>query len=303
MKKALLVGINYYNAPCKLNGCINDAVNLKELFISRFGYLSSNITLLRDDEPMSPPTRNNILIELNKLIADSANCSEIWFCYSGHGSQILDRNVDETDGLDEVIVPVDYLTNGVILDDEINKILQQSKCRTILLFDSCSSGSVCDLPWCFEYKNQFQYNRRLENTSSLGKWTNPQVFMISGCKDYQSSSDVYNYSTREYNGQFTAVFIATVKAIKQNLNILLLYRNICMLIQQYTSAQLPTLSSSSSVANIDIYISTPLRSILQKIVFESSTSLSTKNEGTNSKDWVFARKSSGNRPFRKLSFH
>jgi hypothetical protein len=160
--------------------------------------------------------------------------------------------MDESDGLDEIIVPADYPTNGFILDDVINKILQQSKCRTILLFDSCSSGSVCDLPWCFEFKNQFQYDRRLENNSSLGKWTNPLVYMMSGCKDYQFSSEVYNYSTHEVNGQFTAAFIACVNSIGWNNNILALYRDVCMLLQQQTSTQLPTLSSSSSVPDMNM---------------------------------------------------
>jgi hypothetical protein len=300
MKKALLIGINYYNTPCKLNGCINDAVNLKELFVSRFGYVASNITILRDDDPnpIVQPTRTNILGELSKLIADSANCSEIWVCYSGHGSQMPDRNMEETDGLDELIVPVDYMTNGIIADDEINRILQQSKCRTMLLFDSCCSGSVCDLPWCFEYKNPIQYNRRLENYSSYGKWTNPQVFMISGCKDYQTSSDVYNYSTQQFNGEFTAAFIACVKAIKFNLNILLLYRNICMLIQQHTSTQLPTLSSSSSVANIDIVIAPPSRSLKDLILATPA-----KLEVAVSKHWVFSARNAVNRKCRKLTFH
>jgi hypothetical protein len=296
MKKALFVGINYYNTPNKLNGCINDAVNLKELFISRFGYTASNITILRDDLPTVQPTRNNILNALSKLIADSANCSEIWFCYSGHGSQVFDRNMEESDGLDEIIVPVDYISNGIIADDEINKMLQQSKCPTMLLFDSCCSGSVCDLPWCFEYKNQFQYNRRLENTSSLGKWTNPQVFMISGCKDYQTSADVYNYTTQQFNGEFTAAFITCVQAIKLNLNILLLYRNICMLIQQYTSTQLPTLSSSSSVAKMDITIAPPSRSMKDLVLATPAT-----QEVVVSKHWKFVAKN--NRKCRKFTFH
>lgn len=305
MKKALLVGINYYNTPYRLYGCINDAVNLKELFVSRLGYLSSNITILRDDEP-SPivqPTRNNIINELIKIVADSAKCSEICICYSGHGSQMPDRNMEESDRMDELIVPLDFIENGVIIDDEINKILQQSKCRTLLLFDSCSSGSVCDLPWCFEYKNQFQYIRRLDNFSSFGKWRNPQVFMISGCKDYQSSSDVYNDQTCEYNGEFTATFIACVKAIKRNLNILLLYRNICMMIQERTTTQLPTLSSSSAVAYMDIVSATPpVRSIpgMKDIIGGDKETKKYAIVEMSSNHWVFSRNSG--RKCRKFSF-
>ena len=292
MKKALLVGINYHDTDYRLFGCINDVVNLKSLFVSQMGYKASNITTLRDDvlTPTIQPTRENILNELTKLVAESAYCSEIWFCYSGHGSQFPDRNREESDGLDELIVPVDYTTKGFILDDAINQILQRSKCRTILLFDSCSSGSVCDLPWCFEFKNQFQFNRRLENYSSLGKWRNPLVYMMSGCKDYQTSSEVYNESTREFNGQFTAAFIDCVRALRWNTKLLILYRNICMHLQQQNSTQLPILSSSSSVPNIDIL--QPVS--LMKDIIVTSNSKSVNVETKNS----YSEK----RNFRKLAF-
>ena len=289
MKKALFVGINYYDTAYRLQGCINDVVNLKNLFVSQMGYKASNITTLRDDVPTIRPTRENILKELTKLVAESAYCSEIWFCYSGHGCQFPDRNMEESDGLDEMIVPVDYTTNGVILDDVINQILQRSKCRTILLFDSCSSGSVCDLPWCYEFKNEFHYNRRLENYSSLGKWTNPLVYMMSGCKDYQCSSEVYNESTCEFNGQFTSAFIDCVTASGWNTKLLILYRNICMRLQQQNSTQLPTLSSSSSVPNMSILKSfSPMKDII------SNTNKIANAETRNS--------NSEKRNFRKLAF-
>ena len=293
MKKALFVGINYYDTDYRLNGCINDVVNLKNLFVSQImGYNESNITTLRDDVlfPTIRPTRENILSELTKLVAESAYCSEIWFCYSGHGSQFPDKNREESDGLDELIVPVDYTTSGFILDDVINQILQQSKCRTILLFDSCSSGSVCDLPWCFEFKNQFNYNRRLENYSSLGKWRNPLVYMMSGCKDYQFSSEVYNESTGEFNGQFTAAFIDCVRNLGWNTKLLMLYRNICMLLQQQNSTQLPTLSSSSAVPNMNIIKSVSL----MKGIIITSNSKSVNVETRNS----YSEK----RNFRSMSF-
>lgn len=300
MKKALFVGINYYDTAYRLNGCINDVVNLKNLFVSQMGYTASNIMTLRDDIPFPPmqPTRENILKELSDLVADSVFCSEIWFCYSGHGGQFPDRNRDESDGLDEIIVPADYTTKGFILDDALNKILQKSKCRTILLFDSCSSGSVCDLPWCYEFKNQFQYNRRLENYSSLGKWTNPLVYMISGCKDYQSSSEVYNTATCEFNGQFTAAFIACVNSIiGKNISILILYRNICMLLQQQTSTQLPTLSSSSSVPNMNI-LNTNYPTVRPRSILKTMKDIMASDKSVN----VETRNYSENRDFRKMIF-
>ena len=64
MKKALCVGINYYNTPSnKLNGCIDDVINIKNVLIDAYGYSTQNITVLRDDIVNNPtylPTRANI---------------------------------------------------------------------------------------------------------------------------------------------------------------------------------------------------------------------------------------------------
>jgi len=73
--------------------------------------------------------------------------------YSGHGGSQPDTDGDEVDGMDETIVPVDYETAGMIVDDEIYAILVKNVpvgARLTAVFDSCHSGSVLDL--CFSYK-------------------------------------------------------------------------------------------------------------------------------------------------------
>ena len=146
-KKALIIGCNYPNDPNhQLYGCINDASNIANTLVDAFDYDLNNIMVLRDDFATNVPTRNNILYHLNKLVRESSKLTEIWVFYSGHGSKIRDLNNDETDGLDEVIVPTDFLRSGFITDDEIFNALKNvsPKCRVILLFDSCHSGSMCD---------------------------------------------------------------------------------------------------------------------------------------------------------------
>ena len=61
MKRALLVGINYIGTPYRLNGCINDVVNV-ESFLKTLGY-TEFIKYTDDTRDASKlPTRNNILI-------------------------------------------------------------------------------------------------------------------------------------------------------------------------------------------------------------------------------------------------
>mgnify|MGYP000415400555 CR=1 FL=1 len=119
-KKALIIGCTYPKDPNnQLYGCINDATNIANTLVDAFDYDLNNIVLLRDDFATNVPTINNILHHLNKLVQESSKLTEIWFSYSGHGSKIRDTNNDESDGLDEVIVPTDFLRSGFITDDEI----------------------------------------------------------------------------------------------------------------------------------------------------------------------------------------
>lgn len=72
------------------------------------------------------------------------------FHFSGHGSSQLDNNMDEIDGCDETLCPVDYETQGMLLDDEINATIVRplphgAKLHAII--DACHSGTVLDLPF------------------------------------------------------------------------------------------------------------------------------------------------------------
>lgn len=246
MKKAVLVGINYENDPnARLYGCINDINSMGDILTDAFGYRSENITKLRDDTTSASflPTKSNILSSLSNLVRDSANCAEIWFHYSGHGSQIIDRNGDESDGRDEVIVPLDYNKNGVIVDDEIFNILRSSRCKTILVFDSCNSGTVCDLQWKFDYVNNRQV--KVLNTSQR-VLSNPNIICFSGARDDQTAADSYNKDKRQCIGAFTDAFLACLRNSNINIEAVRLHTDICAYLQRTGFSQRSTLSTSSA---------------------------------------------------------
>ena len=244
MKKAVLVGINYTNTPnIALRGCINDIVNISEVLIDSYDYDINNIVQLRDDtnDASKLPTRNNILSQLTNLVNQSSRLTEIWFHYSGHGSQIRDTNGDEADRLDEVLVPMDYQTKGFIIDDEIFNIVKNSKCKTILVFDSCHSGSVCDLQWSFQYTNGSIMKSLNTNKTII----NPNVFCFSGCKDPQTSADAYSLEQQQGVGAFTDSFIHCLRVNHMTVDILKLYSDICVYINSSGFTQVPVLSCSS----------------------------------------------------------
>lgn len=248
MKKALFVGINYFNTSSELNGCIDDVINMRNLLVDAFGYSLADITVLRDDTTNAAliPNKKNILQNITQIVANSASCTEIWIHYSGHGARIPDTNGDEVSKLDGVIVPSDYTRAGYIVDDDLYAILKGVKCKTILIFDSCHSGTVVDLPWSYIYQNPSSYSIQNNNNNTL---TNKEIFMFSGSRDDQTSEDSYSEDQRQAVGAFTNAFISCIRARNHEVSFLTLYREVCMFLAANQFEQVPVFSSSSKSPN------------------------------------------------------
>lgn len=233
MKRALLIGSNYAGTPYELKGCLNDVKNIKSLLLKN-QFTESNITVLTDDNPSAMPTRTNIMNELFKLT--TLPSTELFIYYSGHGSIVRDINRDERSGLDSVIVPCDFQTSDFILDDYLFVIISKFKCKTTLLFDSCNSGTVCDLPYSLTYTR----GKLIQDTTKrVITMANPLVYMISGCKDNQFSID--SFANGEACGAFTNAFLRSIEPKKSLVDI---YVNTC---KKLSASQTPVLSTSAPI--------------------------------------------------------
>lgn len=87
---------------------------------------------------------------LHWLVQGCQSGDSLVFHYSGHGSQQRNYNGDELDGYDETICPVDFETQGMIVDDEINATIVRPLTHGVKLhaiIDACHSGTVLDLPF------------------------------------------------------------------------------------------------------------------------------------------------------------
>lgn len=149
-----MIGINYFGQKGQLRGCINDAKNMSNYLNEFFGYKREDMVILTDDQqnPMSQPTKQNILRAMHWLVKDARPNDSLFFHYSGHGGQTPDLDGDEEDGYDEVIYPVDFRQNSHIVDDEMHDIMVrplQPGVRLTAIFDSCHSGSALDLPYLY----------------------------------------------------------------------------------------------------------------------------------------------------------
>jgi hypothetical protein len=250
MKKALLIGINYISdRDITLNGCIDDVINMRNMLIDAYDYDPSNILTLRDDDKhtIHQPSRDNIINNLKKLANESDKLSELWVHYSGHGSLLFDNKSINTNNMENILVPADYKTKGFILDIELLAIVKTIKCKTILLFDSCHSGTMCDLPWAIEYKNPLNYTVTHINNVVI---SNPNIFMFSGSKDSQTSDDSYSNENQQYVGAFTHAFLHSLRKNRHNVSYKVLYRDICEYLSQNGFAQIPIFSSSSKEPNL-----------------------------------------------------
>lgn len=156
-KKSLFIGINYFGSSAELRGCLNDVQNMKRFVTSNYGFPedSDHMLVLTDDqEGIYSPTRANIVAAMRWLVQGAQPGDSLFFHYSGHGGTQKDESPesDEIDGQDETLVPVDYQTNGMIVDDEIHAILVAplpSAVRLTAVMDCCHSGSIFDLPYSY----------------------------------------------------------------------------------------------------------------------------------------------------------
>jgi hypothetical protein len=207
VKKALLIGINYKNTENELHGCINDILNIQEFLTIYCRFNTENIHILTDDTEIKPVS-SNIQSQIKWLVSNCVKGDTLVFYYSGHGSNVRDSNGDETDGSDETIVPLDFLTSGLIKDDYLfsNLVLKVPKGVNLWCFsDSCHSGTVMDLKYNFKCSTSLKKGKSIINSNYLhSDWSDNFEFsierskdvvgnicLLSGCRDVEFSADAY----------------------------------------------------------------------------------------------------------------
>jgi len=139
-RKAVVVGINNYDvrAP-KLNGCVNDALRMADMLRRYFGFENASIRVLTD----ARATQEAILARLEWLVADARAGDQLVFHFSGHGSQVADRDGDELDQLDEIICPYDMDWDHPLTDDVFARYFARlsSEVNLTVVLDCCHSGT------------------------------------------------------------------------------------------------------------------------------------------------------------------
>ena len=176
-KRALVMGIRYKGKPWELPGCHNDCHNIIKYLKGVHGFKDEDITILMDDGVHTNPTRANILKAFHRFAFNVKAGDAAFFHFSGHGSSKANTSGDEESGFDQTLMPVDVMTNGDILDDEIFRILLVPLPRGLQLtaiVDCCHSGTIFDLPFEFIGDEKYEDGNEME----FRKVTFPHMKMV-----------------------------------------------------------------------------------------------------------------------------
>ena len=240
-KCGLVIGINYENdSQAKLNGCIEDTVNISQFLKDKCGYQESNIELLTDNTTLKP-TKQNIINSIQRLVerVKETNAKEVWFSYSGHGSYIYSGNsVEETDNQDEALVPLDYQQSGLIRDDTLYSILVSQlplDCHLFCIIDACHSGTALDLPYLY------RTDTGIQKQSESGELAN--IIKLSGCRDSQTSADAYIQG--KYQGALTFAFLKCMEDLDYNFTPKHLVQRCKHYLNSNNYQQIPTMTFSN----------------------------------------------------------
>ncbi|XP_050262460.1 metacaspase-1-like isoform X2 [Quercus robur] len=195
-KRALLCGVSYYGRSYKLKGSVNDVRCMRYFLVEKMGFPNESILILTEDEtdPLRIPTKHNIRMALKWLVQGVQSGDSLVFHFSGHGSRERDKNMDEIDGYDETLCPVDYETQGKIIDDEVNDTIVRPIPRGAKLhaiIDACYSGTVLDLPFLCRMNREGVYTWEFQTyTPSVYKGTSGGLAIsFCACDDQQTASD------------------------------------------------------------------------------------------------------------------
>ena len=240
-RKALLVGINDYQSINDLRGCLNDVTNMRDVLKSLLGFTNADISVLTDTRA----TKNNILARLNWMVNGARPGDYLVFHYSGHGSQIRDRDGDErlSDSLDELVCPwdMDWNLGTYITDDELNTLFRRLPPNVLLevYLDSCHSGTglrdfeagrpaelapehtvvnryappPVDLLCRFEGDEDTLTRKRLFRHRTRDTVNH---ILWAGCQDNQTSADAHLGGA--YNGAFSYYFCKAMRDTRNRLS-------------------------------------------------------------------------------------
>jgi len=239
-KRAVLIGINKHQIPgADLRGCVNDVRNIRRALTELFGFRSADIQELTDFKA----TKKNMQAAIGGLVASGRAGDVLYLHYSGHGSNVPDKNGDEADFRDEILCPTDLDWKDPLTDDWLRRAFNGLRAGVSLtvVMDCCHSGSntrqirppdarvierYLPSPWDIMAEESGRKLRgkpraTVHKASRSARQRSDVVIaaigevLITGCRDTQTSADAWLGGA--YNGALTHSLAAALRGARGRL--------------------------------------------------------------------------------------
>ncbi|KAL5504708.1 hypothetical protein ACEPAH_7371 [Sanghuangporus vaninii] len=226
-RKALLIGIKYYRPRyynntriASLKGPHHDVREVQRLLQDVYGWDTECFRILKDDNGPreNQPTLENIRHEIKELVKDAQPGDNLFFYFSGHGSQVEDQDDDEDDGKDEELIVLVSCDGQLLVDDELHEILVKpipEGCHLTAVLDCCSSGTGLDLPYnaLQAEKDACNSTERTPSRPIRRKHSKGNVVLLSACADAEYAAEKTDLGDeyRRVRGMLTKAFIDSLK--------------------------------------------------------------------------------------------
>lgn len=237
-RRALCVGINIFkNYPgSTLYGCVNDANQMVGILQKYLGFKKSDIKVLTNAKATKSAIKTELTAMVNK--AKSGKYNYLVFSISSHGTQMPDKNREESDHYDEAFCPYDLAEkagqwdpNHVIVDDELHDLFAQVPDNVLVevYLDTCHAGTglkasdlmpnrrprYIALPSLAACEKVMPLTARGLQSRVVEKAAK-NVILWAACRDDQTSADAY--IDGKYHGAFTYYWAAETDAAKNNIS-------------------------------------------------------------------------------------
>ena len=157
---AVCMGVNEYAVPLdskgnpikdekgnpisnNLQGAVNDAQTMHDLFVNKFKVKSENVRIATDKDA----NVDGFVKQMKWLIDTAKEGDQVLFSFSGHGSQIPDKSKES--GKSSVIVLSDLQCIPGDFFKKFSTALKKSGVNSTFIFDSCFSGGMSRNPVMF----------------------------------------------------------------------------------------------------------------------------------------------------------
>ncbi len=290
-KKALLVGVNKYKYVQSLRGCVNDVRNMADILASYYGFSTNEIRTIVDESV----TRNNLMQRMDWLIDETKGGDTLLFHFSGHGSQVQDRDGDELDdSLDEILCLHDMNfrnPDSYLVDDDFNNIIDRlpKGVNLTICIDACHSGtatrdigqlaSELQIPAeNMKIQSRFieppadislrNYGKSIEvhrmgsrikedkGDRGVAGSAEAKHTLLSGCMDEQTSADAF--IGNDYNGAFTYYLCKTIRNVRGTITYQKLIENVQSRLTFNSFSQIPQLGGNKALKNSNFLSPTSL---------------------------------------------